>query len=530
MASVGVTGRLRNAPVGVKVFTAVIVVVVASAVMLFISLNSSARLAKGSESVYNHGVLPTQSLARLRADILTDRNYTLNYFMSNAEWRPKNKQAMASTDADIDATMATYAGQTANASVFGKLRQNWRSYVTIRDEQMLPSADRNDLDGFWAAYNAAEALTADVDNQFATLTDAQAKAAAADAAHVHGLRDSANRWIIVGGLAGIVLGLLVAWAVARSVTGPLRRVTEVLVAVGNGDLTHVADVRGRDEVGQMAAALNRATGSVRETLAGIAGNAGALRGTAGELGTSGDQLSAGAARTQQQAEAVRQAARDVSVNVASLAAGAEEMGASIREISSNAAEAATVAGEAVSEARDTTTVIGDLGTSSTEIGNIVKVITSIAEQTNLLALNATIEAARAGDAGKGFAVVASEVKDLAQETARATEDIAGRITTIQDQTAAAVAAIDRISRIIDRISDFQTTIASAVEEQTATTAEMSRSVSVAAGGSDQIAHNIDGVAEAAGSTSAAVTSARETSAVLTRMSDELTAALSRFRV
>ena len=163
-----------------------------------------------------------------------------------------------------------------------------------------------------------------------------------------------------------------------------------------------------------------------------------------------------------------------------VAAGAEEMGASIREIASNAAEASEVAARRSTAAETTTATVAKLGESSAEIGNVVKVITSIAEQTNLLALNATIEAARAGEAGKGFAVVANEVKELAQETAKATEDIAKRVLAIQGDTTAAVAAIEEISSIVAQISDRQTTIACAVEEQTATTNEMSRSVQEAA--------------------------------------------------
>jgi methyl-accepting chemotaxis protein len=152
-------------------------------------------------------------------------------------------------------------------------------------------------------------------------------------------------------------------------------------------------------------------------------------------------------------------------------------------------------------AETTNATVGKLGDSSIEIGNVIKVITSIAEQTNLLALNATIEAARAGEAGKGFAVVANEVKDLARETAKATEDIGRRVEAIQADTREAVDAIAEISSVIARINDYQTTIASAVEEQTATTNEMSRNVAEAAMGSTEIAQNIVGVATAAQTTS-----------------------------
>nr|WP_243851472.1 methyl-accepting chemotaxis protein [Modestobacter marinus] len=204
------------------------------------------------------------------------------------------------------------------------------------------------------------------------------------------------------------------------------------------------------------------------------------------------------------------------------------MGASIREISSNAAEAVRVAASAVAEARATTGTIEALGTSSQEIGAVVRTITSIAEQTNLLALNATIEAARAGEAGRGFAVVADEVKDLARETARATEDIARRVEAIQGDTAGAVAAIGRISTVIASINDSQLTIASAVEEQTATTGEMSRSLQEAAGGTTEIAGNIGGVSAAAQSTIEALGQTRVSVDELARMAAGLRASVSRF--
>jgi methyl-accepting chemotaxis protein len=247
-----------------------------------------------------------------------------------------------------------------------------------------------------------------------------------------------------------------------------------------------------------------------------------------ELSASSAQIAASAQETSSQSGVVAGAAEDVSRSVATVAAGAEQMGASIREIASNAAEASEVAARAVDAAATTTETVAKLGESSAEIGNVVKVITSIAEQTNLLALNATIEAARAGEAGKGFAVVANEVKELAQETARATEDISRRVAAIQSDTEGAVDAIGQISQVIGQINDFQTTIASAVEEQTATTNEMNRNVTEAATGSGEIAANVSGVAQAAQVTTEGVAQTQTAVAELARMSTDLHTQVSRF--
>jgi methyl-accepting chemotaxis protein len=213
-----------------------------------------------------------------------------------------------------------------------------------------------------------------------------------------------------------------------------------------------------------------------------------------------------------------------------VASGAEEMGASIREIAQGALEASRMTATAVRAADAASATVTQLGEASTEIDSVLTVIGGIAEQTNLLALNATIEAARAGEAGKGFAVVAHEVKELARESAQATESIRQRVDGIQEQSAAAVRAIDEILRVIAQVDGHATTIATAVEEQTAVTQEMSRSVTEAATGAGQIAANIAGVAEAAATTTDGVGSAQAVAGQIEQSAHDLRGLVAQFRV
>ena len=261
--------------------------------------------------------------------------------------------------------------------------------------------------------------------------------------------------------------------------------------------------------------------ALKLTFAGVNQNAQSLSSASEELAANSQQMVSNAEETATQAGVVSAAAEQVSKNVQTVATGTEEMSASIKEIAKNAQDAAKVAASAVKAAETTNATVIKLGESSAEIGKVIKVITSIAQQTNLLALNATIEAARAGEAGKGFAVVANEVKELAKETAKATEDISQKIEAIQSDTKSAVTAIAEISTVINKINDYQNTIASAVEEQTATTNEISRNVAEAAKGSTEIAQNITGVAQAAKSTTAGANDTQKASAELAKMAAEL---------
>jgi len=341
---------------------------------------------------------------------------------------------------------------------------------------------------------------------------------------------SARLALVAALLVGLAAALALTLAGNRVIRRQLRSLMNSLDRLAAGDLTRTAEVLGRDEVGAMASNLNRALQDLRTMMGTLVTGADVVGRTADRLTGVSAEIMHAARKADEQAALVASASDEVTTNVESVAAGAEQMGASIHEIARNAQEAAAVASGAVDVAQDTTRTVSKLGESSTEIGNVVKVITAIAEQTNLLALNATIEAARAGDAGKGFAVVADEVKQLAQETARATEDISRRVEAIQGDTGDAVAAIEQISAIIARVNDYQTTIAAAVEQQSATTTTMTTSVAEAAQGSSGITGTIAAVAQATQSTATSLGEADTVIQELSSVADDLRLALARFTV
>jgi methyl-accepting chemotaxis protein len=270
-----------------------------------------------------------------------------------------------------------------------------------------------------------------------------------------------------------------------------------------------------------AALKDTAAKDLTYLLGKIENNSGGLAVSSQELTGISQQMAGAAEETSAQANVVSAASEQVSKNIEIVASSAEELMASIREISKSTNEAARVARNAVSAAETTNRRIGKLGESSIEIGQVIKVITSIAQQTNLLALNATIEAARAGEAGKGFAVVANEVKELAKQTAKATEEIGQKIGAIQTDTKDAVSAIAEIATIINQVNDISNTIASAVEEQTVTTTEIGRNVHEAAKGSSEIAKNISGVATAAQMTAEGAQKVQRSSQSVSEMAGQL---------
>jgi methyl-accepting chemotaxis protein len=484
-----------------------------------------------AEELQHKSVVPLDHLANLHNAEVKARMDIFGYALEpDQKLRANWLKSLTADDDDIAREMAAYKQTSSlDRQHVAAFENAWGQYIQVRDQQMRPLADQGQRVQLMAVQaEKAQPHLSDAADALDELQVAEKKAGDDRAAAASTTYASSRTMTIAVLLIGLLLAVALGLYVAKLLVAAVRKVSYVLDGLAEGDLTRPADVRSNDEVGRMARALNRATTNLRDIVAAVGANAKTLAGSSEELTKVSAQINASADETSTKAGVVSAAAEQVSANVGTIAAGSEEMDASIREIAQNATEAARVASTAVDLAENANATVTKLGTSSAEIGDVIKVITSIAEQTNLLALNATIEAARAGEAGKGFAVVASEVKDLAQETARATEDISRRIEMIQTDSTAVGDSITQISDVIARINSFQTTIASAVEEQSATTAEMGRNVAEAATGANEIARNITTVAAAAHTTTGGVTESRQSAAELARMAAELQQLVSRF--
>ena len=344
---------------------------------------------------------------------------------------------------------------------------------------------------------------------------------------------------------------LLAWLIGRGISGPVVRMCAAMRALAGGDKTvEIPGVGRKDEVGQMAdtvavfknnmieadrlreeterlkvaAEADRKTGMLRladNFEAGIKGVVNSVASQATEMQSSAEAMTHTAEQATSQATAVAASVEEASADVQTVASSAEELSASVREIGQQVEHSSKIAGQAVIEADKTNTTVEGLAKTAQRIGDVVQLIETIAGQTNLLALNATIEAARAGDAGKGFAVVASEVKSLANQTAKATEEIRAQISEIQGATGHTVEAIRSIGATIRQMSEIATTIASAVEEQGAATREIATNVHQAAQGTNDIATNIEGVSRSATDTGAAAAQVLGAAGELSRQAERL---------
>jgi methyl-accepting chemotaxis protein len=559
----------KNLRISAKLIGAFSAILLLTTVMGVVSVQSLSALNHNTSELATNWLVSVEWLAGMRYTVMQHRLHEINHILAAPEDKARFDEASAKAVAGIAKLEARYVptitpGERADYALF---KDAWaKTQEAERKLVVLSRAGKRDqaLTLFMGDSLKYKNETVDALTRLIKINAAGGdnEALAATASYEHGRT-------FIGAMIAICLGLGIALAlgIARMIGGPVRQIAGIAARVALGDVDQAVEHQSKDEVGQLADSFRALIGyikgvashcerlgqgdlqivveprsdkdvlsksfqtavdSLRQTVTRMSESSVSLSGAAVELGSVSRQMGTNAEETSNQANVVAAAAAQVSKTVQTVASSTEEMSASIKEVAKNAAEAAKVAATAVRVTERTNAIVTKLGLSSAEIGNVIKVITSIAAQTNLLALNATIEAARAGEAGKGFAVVANEVKELAKETAKATEDIGRKIAAIQTDTKEAVEAIGEIGQTIGQVNDIQNTIAGAVEEQAATTNEIGRNVTEAARASSEIAQNISGVAQAAQSTSSGAAQCQGAASELAKMSIEMQALVGNF--
>jgi len=511
-------------------------------------------------SVHDDRVIPLKQLktiSDLYAVNIVDAAHKVRN--GNMAW-PDGLKAIDAAGAGIAEQWKAYIGTYLTPEEKG-LAEQARALMTIADASVVrlravvAAKDQAALDAY-----VVKELYAGIDpvtGKISDLVDLQLRVAAEDFASAQAVF-ATSKWaqvaLILFAVVMVAAGVVIT---LRGITGPITGMTAAMTRLAGGDRQATIPGVGRiDEIGDMAGAVQvfkenmikadrlsaeqaaeQAKKEERQTkidgyLKGfdqsVSGALQTLASASTELQTTAQSMAATAEETSRQSTAVAAASEEASTNVQTVASAAEELSSSIAEITRQVAESAKIAGQAVDDAGRTNAQVQALAEAAQKIGDVVKLINDIAGQTNLLALNATIEAARAGEAGKGFAVVASEVKSLANQTAKATDDIAAQVKAIQGATSDSVKSIAGITGTISRINEIATTIASAVEEQGAATQEIARNVQQASKGTDEVSSNIAGVTLAATQTGTASTQVLGSASELSKQGERLRADVSRF--
>jgi methyl-accepting chemotaxis protein len=550
----------NNLKIGARLAIGFALVLLLTGALGLVSLQGMSTLASQTTNLYEHPFQVTRATLEAKVEIAVMSRLVRDAVLSD------DPQAIDRIAQEIDASERLAEQKIAQAreqylgdkADYDALRSAFVAWKPIRDQILTLARQQRDREAQELVTTAgALQLAAIAKPMEICLTFARNKAGAfmekAKATEA-GIRTVTTALLAAALLIGVVAALLSS----RSVTSPLAGLRNSMTQLASGDhQIAVPSLSRGDEVGEMAKAVEvfklnaaeidrmrveqrnteeRAAANKRRELTALAdtfetsikGVVGAVSAASTQLQATAQSMSSVAQHASRQTTAVAAASEQAAANVQTVAAAAEELSSSITEIGRQVAEASRVSGQAVDQANRTDQIVKGLAEAAGRIGDVVRLISDIASQTNLLALNATIEAARAGEAGKGFAVVANEVKNLANQTAHATDDISQQMTAVRSATDEAVGAIGGIVRTIARISEISATIAAAVEEQSAATNEIARNTEQAAAGTQDVSSNIGGVSQAASDAGAAANQVLSSASGLSQQSEALRTEVDRF--
>jgi methyl-accepting chemotaxis protein len=540
---------MKNFRIGTKMVSVVVLLAVIAIAAVGYAVHSLSDVGATYSRLVNGTAKEALAVARANRMVQTTR---ADLFTIIAETDPAELEKLTTA---LDQNKAKFhefidaakAARPEEAENFDPIAAEYdRLFVFMQQAAALGLVNKND-EAIKIVHDEVRAPLAKLTTDIIALAEATVKEQDAEDAAAAAQTGTAITLILIIMGVGMVLGVGLALFVARvGIVGPIGAMTRAMQELAGGNKQIVIPATDhKDEVGSMAKTLQvfkdnmleadrlriaqeevkqRSEAERRKAMLDLAdrfetnvgGVVSSVSSASEKLQHTAQGMSATAEQTSRQSTAVAAASEETTQNVQTVASATEELSASISEITSQVNESTRIVGEAVAQANDTNAKVQGLAEAAQKIGDVVRLINDIAGQTNLLALNATIEAARAGEAGKGFAVVASEVKTLATQTARATEEIAAQVRSIQEATAGSAQAIDTITKTIARVSEISTAIASAVEEQGAATQEISRNVQQAAQGTQEVSANSSGVSEAARQTGIAAGEVLQSAGALSR--------------